>query len=127
MTNESILGNIQRLLQFFCLEFGDDRILTEPPSCEFLLRAYGRWLDVNGCPASGFSLLYLPEADFNELKKYAHETFPDSYSDFKEPESFAEIKKQFPEAQVLRPNRFTFQYDGYHWAVEIKNYKTNQQ
>lgn len=125
MTVETIEANCNRLGNFygmpvFCLPQKEKE--KELQSID-LLNWYSRCLDVNGCPAIGLSLLYIPdEKEYEEMKEFCQLNFKETFSKIKQmefsEEEKAELKKL--QAQVLPPRGFQFQHFGYYW--EVKRY-----
>jgi hypothetical protein len=67
MTEEAIIDNYKRLLQFY----KEDRMFEiKDYSAKGLLELYGRILDYYGAHMSALSLLYLTNSDYTEMEYY---------------------------------------------------------
>jgi len=102
MQKESIVENCQRLQAFLKDDssYKIEKIINDI-SPKGLLDAFGRILDYNGAPATGWSWLYLTGDDYLEMLNYCKEHLSDTFYD-------------------NNGKSFLFKYDGYQWYVNNK-------
>lgn len=124
MEISTIVKNCRRLLNFYCdnnKHISDEYLAKTDPTILGLLNEYSQILDVSAAPKEGLSLLFLPEDDYLEAKEYVathFETYKDPNKLHQEAEE--EIKKIFPEADVLFEEKIAFSHLGYYWLIKLE-------